>query len=293
MMNRFSRFSKSVARMLAMVVAAMGCVSTAGAAYIVHSVSGNVNIVKGSQTSPLQKGMTVNPSDLIDIPDNASVEIFNELDSKIYTSVKSGRLSVIRLMLDAKQKASDNSASVHGQLAVGKDGSQQEGRLYMEKGMVKRSQTVFGADSENVDVDPKTLARYVASIVYTGDLNARVELPVTIEHESNDSVGTKFRLVNNIDFPVYFNVLKISGSQAPVLEVSELGQPSGCYVVLPGQALSREQFSAPKRDIRHLLIMSHCKYDIGEVIDIIGDLLQTEGVGTLPEKDAPVHTILL
>lgn len=270
----------------------MICAVAASGAYIVHSVTGDVKVIKGAQSQPLQKGMEVNPSDLIDIPGNGVVEIFNELDNKIYTSVKGGKLSVIRLMLDAKQQASDNSASVHGQLNVGKNSSQ-EGRLYMEKGMVKRSQTVFGADSENVDVDPKTLARYVASVVYTGNLDSRMELPVTIEHERSDSAGMKFRMVNNVDFPVYFNVLKITGAQAPVLEVSELGQPTGCYVVLPGQALSREQFANPKSDIRHLLIMSHCRYDIGEVIDIIGDLLSTEGIGSLSEKDAPVHMLLL
>lgn len=263
------------------------------AAYKVHGVSGNVKIETDGKTVVVSKGMNVNPSDVIIIPEGGKLEIFNELDGKIYTSVKSGKLSVIRLMLDAKQKASDNSAAVKGQLNVGKGGGSSSSRVFMEKGMVKRSHNAFGEDSENVDVDPKTLARYVASAVYTGNLDSRVELPVKIEHEKGDSIGIRFRLVNERDFPVYFNILKITGTESPILEISELGQPSGCYVVLPGQSLSREQFASPAPFSRHVLIVSHARYDMGEVIDVIGDLMSTEGLGTLPEENAPVQMITL
>jgi len=282
-----------VLRYLLVLMMSVASSGVGRAAYVVHRVKGGVCVVAGGKSTVLKKGMNVSPSDMIDIPVNGELEIFNELDGKIYTSVKSGKLSVIRLMLDAKQQASDNSANVGSRLAIGKNDGLSDGRLYIEKGMVKRSHTVFGMDSENVDVDPRTLARYVASVVYSGNLDSRMNLPVKIEHENSDSVGIRFRVANTMDFPIYFNVLKITGVQAPMLEVSELGQPSGCYVVLPGQALSREQFSKPLGDVRHVLIMSHCKYDIGEVVDIIGDLLSTEGVGTLPEKDAPVHMLLL
>lgn len=265
---------------------------TADAAYIVKGVTGNVKLISGGKSAELKEGMKISPSDVIDIPEGGSLDVFNELDNKIYTSVKTGQLSVIRLMLDAQQKASDNRGNVHDQMSVGKGGAT-VGRVYMEKGMVKRSQATFGQDSENVDVDPKTLARYVASVVYSGDLNTRTTLPVKVEHEKGEGIGIRFRLENTADFPVYFNVLKITGVETPVLEVSELGQPEGCYVVLPGQALSREQFAEPSVDVNHVLIVSHCKYDIKEVVDIIGDLLSTEGVGTLPENDAPVHMILL
>lgn len=264
------------------------------AAYIVHSVEGNVKLESGGKVSEVAKGMKISPSDVIDIPANSKLEIFNELDGKIYTAVKPGKLSVIRLMLDAKQLASDNGANVKQQLNVGKNGNGgSEVRLYMEKGMVKRSRSVFGADSENVDVDPKTLARYVASAVYTGRLDSRTELPVEVTHKRGGDTGLIYRVANRLDFPVYFNILKITGTEAPVLEVSELGHPDGCYVLLPGQAISREQFEEPKESEQHVMIMSHCRYDIGEVIDIIGDLMSTEGVGSIPEENAPVHMVLL
>ncbi len=263
------------------------------AAYKVHGVTGDVRIESGGKTVVVSKGMNVNPSDVIIIPEGGKLEIFNELDGKVYTSVKTGKLSVIRLMLDAKQKASDNSAAVKGQLNVGKSGGNTTARVYMEKGMVKRSHNAFGEDSENVDVDPKTLARYVASAVYTGNLDSRVELPVRVEHEKGDSIGIRFKLVNERDFPVYFNILKITGTESPILEISELGQPTGCYVVLPGQSLSREQFASPSPFSRHVLIVSHARYDMGEVIDVIGDLLSSEGLGTLPEENAPVQMITL
>lgn len=266
---------------------------TVRAAYVVHSVQGGVKVQTGGKVVALTKGMKVNPSDVIDIPSDGRLEIYNELDGKVYTSVKTGKLSVIRLMLDANQKATDNSAAVRGQLNVGAKGGSKETRVYMEKGMVKRSGSAFGADAENVDVDPKTLARYVASAVYAGHLDSKVELPVKIEHERGDSVGIRFRVVNERDFPVYFNVLKITGTEAPILEVSELGQPEGCYVLLPGQALGREQFATPPAHTRHLLVLSHARYDISEVVDVVGDLLMTEGLGTLPEENAPVQMLPL
>ena len=283
-----TRIAKAILPLLVLLLSAM----TAEAAYIVREVTGNVKIISGGKSSDLKEGMKISPADVIDIPEGGSIDVFNELDNKIYSSVKTGQISVIRLMLDAQQKASDNRGNVHDQMAVG-NGGVKVGRVYMEKGMVKRSSATFGQDSENVDVDPKTLARYVASIVYSGDLNTRTTLPVEVEHENNAGSGVRFRLVNTADFPVYFNVLKISGIDAPVLEVSELGQPEGCYVVLPGQSLSREQFAPAPSDVRHVLIVSHCRYDIKEVVDIIGDLLSTEGVGYLPEEDAPVHMIQL
>ncbi|MDE5886998.1 MAG: hypothetical protein K2H46_05340 [Muribaculaceae bacterium] len=279
-------------RVILILVIGIISVFSINAAYVVHGVSGGVKVESGGKTTPLTKGMKINPSDVIDIPNGGKLEIYNELDGKIYTSVKTGKLSVIRLMLDARQKASDNSSAVRDQLNIGKSANGSP-RVYMEKGMVKRSQNAFGADSENIDVDPRTLARYVASAVYTGRLDSRVELPVKIEHERSDSAGLRFKVINERDFPVYFNILKITGTEAPILEVSELGQPTGCYVVLPEQSLSREQFGTLSPYSRHVLILSHARYDIAEVVDIIADLLSTEGLGTLPEENAPVQMLPL
>lgn len=279
-------------RLLTLFISLVLFLATCEAAYVVHSVDGDVKVITGNTSSPLKKGMTVSPSDMIDIPSGATLEIYNELDKKVYTSVKSGRLSVIRLMLDAKEKAADNAANVGSQMSM-KRGDKVEGRLYMEKGMVKRSKGTFNPALENVDVDPRTLARYVASAVYSGDLRSRIDLPVSVEPLSNDSTGKGFRLVNRRDFPVYFNVLKIIGTETPVLDISELGQPSGCYMVLPGQSLSREQFAWMSKKARHVIIVSHCKYDISEVIDMIEDLMNKEGIGGLTEKDIPVDMISL
>lgn len=279
-------------RFLTFLFAFVLFLATSEAAYVVHSVEGNITVITGQTSSPLKKGMTVSPSDMIDIPAGATLEIYNELDKKIYTSVKSGRLSVIRLMLDAKEKAADNAANVGSQMSM-KRGDKVEGRLYMEKGMVKRSKGIFNPALENVDVDPRTLARYVASAVYSGDLRSRIDLPVSVETQRNDSSGMGFKLVNRRDFPVYFNVLKIIGTDAPVLDISELGQPSGCYMVLPGQSLSREQYAGMSPKARHVIIVSHCRYDIGEVIDMIEDLMNKEGLGGLTDKDIPVDMISL
>ena len=92
---------------------------------------------------------------------------------------------------------------------------------------------------------------------------------------------------NTLDFPVYFNVLKVNG-QTGGIEISELGQPSGNYVLRQNQSLSREQFSGLDRNCSQFLIMTHCFFDIDELVENI-EKLMSSGTNPVPDADLPVY----
>lgn len=177
------------------------------AAYVVHSVTGNVTLVADGKSIPLKKGMKVNPSDIIEISDKAEVEILNELDSKIYTSINTGKLSVMRIMLDAKQKASDNSANVGDFLTMGKSTAQTDGRIYVEKGMVKRKISFFQEDS-------------LGNILPSANFNKSSILIATLNSLISEAPGCVGVALVSKDDTITFN----NGVQYPMMSVFKLHQ---------------------------------------------------------------------
>lgn len=116
--------------------------------YSLHSVSGNVKIDSNGKQTPAAKGMTLKASDYLIIPEGGKVEIYNDLDKGIYASTKSGRISVTRLMIDARGVSADNRGNVASRLRFGRHSDTGKERLYVEKGMVKRSLGVYDPEGE-------------------------------------------------------------------------------------------------------------------------------------------------
>ena len=115
---------------------------TASAHYTLHSVSGDVKVESGGKTVAAAKGMTVKAIDYIIIPKGGKVEILNDLDKRIYTSITPGRISVTRLMIDARGAASANAKNVASRMNLGRKSTNDSKNVYVEKGMVRRSLAV-------------------------------------------------------------------------------------------------------------------------------------------------------
>lgn len=251
--------------------------------YSVHSVSGDVKVESGGKSMPAKTGEQIKATDYIVIPRGGKVEIFNSLDKRIYTSIKEGRHSVTRLMIDAKGIAADNAANVGTRLRFGKKNDRDE-KVYVEKGMVRRSLAVYDPEGDQIEMDASTLGKYIAQALKS------VSLP-DIQDEEKGMVtnlmpgqGIGFTFENKLSFPIYFNVIKISGDDFSSLEISRLGQPAGSYVVLPGQILTRMDPMESGSGERQLLVMTHCQYDVDKVIEEIGMArnAQTEEVQDMP-----------
>lgn len=107
------------------------------ARYTIHNITGNVGLERGGKSSTLGKGMEVKPNDYVVISKGGKVEIYNDVDKRIYTSIKPGKISVTRLIIEAKGASSDNAAAVTARMNFGKKG-QGKDKVFKEKGMVRR-----------------------------------------------------------------------------------------------------------------------------------------------------------
>lgn len=246
--------------------------------YSIHSSGPGVNVESGGKTLEAKKGMQLKANDYIVIPQGSMVEIYNDLDKSIYKSVDSGKISVTRLMINAKKAAGDNRKNVASRLQLAKNSNAEGEKIYVEKGMVRRSLAVFDPEADNLQVDSKSLAKQIAGFLSQSEQGNGTTIPVEVSQGTLDSVGVFFKVVNTMDSPVYFNVLKIydsPDSENRKVEISSMGQPDGSYVLLPGQALTRESYNQFPSGEQHLLVVTHIRYDLDEVVDETGALLNS------------------
>ena len=264
-------------------------VATLMAHYSIHSATPGVTVESTGKTFSAQKGLEVKANDYLNIPNGSVVEIYNDLDKKIYKSVSSGRMSVTKLMIEAKKEASDNSKNVSTRLSLTKSqgGSLAGAKIYEEKGMVRRSLAVFDPEADNLQVNSQTLGNILANYLRGKTSSAVNNVDIDVTTGVDDSNGVFFRVVNTLDFPVYFNVLKYSSqSEAgmPKVEISPLGQPDGSYVLPSGQALTRESFNPLSPHDRNIIVATHVRYDLDEVVEATSKSLMDKPDSTIVDN---------
>lgn len=247
------------------------------AKYTIHSIKGDVKIERAGQLVSVTKGMEVSATDNLHIAQGAKVEILNSVNSKIFSSTRAGEFNVTRIVIDAQIKAKDHGANVSGNLQMTRFGkSKNNNPMWVQKGKVTRTMEQYDPTADKIQTDPTHLANWIVATMAASAKNSGKEFPVKVDHQSTPAGGLNFTLENSLDFPVYFNILKTEGDSISSVAISELGQPMGSYVVLPGQTISREQFSGIKPDSRHLLILTPYYFDIDELLPKIREASGTE-----------------
>lgn len=121
--------------------------------YTLHSTSGGVKLERGDKTLEATKGMELKATDAFVIPEGGIVEVYNSFDKRIYKSLRPGRISVTKLLIEARQVAADNSKSVGSRLNLGKNGTGGK-QAYTEKGMVTRQHEEFTGETASCDSIP-------------------------------------------------------------------------------------------------------------------------------------------
>ena len=265
------------------------CSMIAGAHYTLHSVSGDIKVESGGKTLAAKPGMTVKPIDFIIIPKGGKVEILNDVDKRIYTSITPGRFSVTKLMIDARGTASNNTANVASRMSLGRKTGNDGKNVYVDKGMVRRSLAVYDPEGDMMEMDAVTLGQFVASRLLTGKYESDEPSPVTLTKSHLDEGGLGFRLENTLQIPVYFNILRVIRGEKPSVEISQLGQPAGSYIVLPQQSISREHFPSVSADETHIIVMTNCQYDVDRVIEEIAKAFDNPGDISVQSSDLPVY----
>ena len=239
--------------------------------YKLEEFNGAIIIRQKGKEVPISKGMTLNANDMVDIAPGGSVKILNCATKEIFSSVGNGSRTVIGIMLDAKKKQKNTLGSINDRWRISKDNSQEEDtRLYTE-GHVTRSMEMYDPEAENRQLAPAELALHIYGTLMgkTGSASC----PTEVKSTHLDNGGLSFSVVNSLSHPVYLNILKINETGLDSVEISELGQPMGTYVLQPGQSITREQISGLLSSESHILVLTYCGFDIDQLIDETNKLL--------------------
>lgn len=258
--------------------------------YTIYSFTKGVKVESAKKTTEVSKGMTVKPNDILIIPQGGTVSIHDKTSGDIYTSVSTGRLSVTKIKIDARRQSSSKIGTIMSGVNArfSGNGNSGNGRVYVEKGKVNRSLSLFDPEGDDVEMDPSLLAK---SIAYHIANKKSDEFPVEISFGDGESNGLFFRIENTLDYPVYFNVLQTKGSANQEIEISPLGQPNGSYVLLPHQALQREHLVALPEESSQLIVLAPCQYDLDKVIDEVNNFLIT--AYSMEENETPACVLFL
>lgn len=260
-----------------------------GMPYVVHDVSGPVKIASGGKTQAAGKGMAVKGSDNVILADGGEIQILHKPMRKIYVWNTPGTISVSSLMINARNLAADNSEAFNKFTTFSKRDKSEGQAVYSTVGRTTRSMAKFDPDARDMQVDAGTLAALVSPRLLESGFAAG-ECPVSFTSETDSRLGgASFTMANTLSYPVYFNILKVNTSgSAPKVEISELGQPAGNYVVRPGQTLMRGQQSGLAAGERHVVVMTQCFFDIDRLLEAIdarlaGDMKEpAEGAEQMP-----------
>lgn len=257
--------------------------------YSIHSATTGAKVETGGKTVDATKGLPVKSADVVVIPQGGSVEIYNSLDKRIYKSLRPGKITVTRMIIEAREVATDNSASVASRVNLARSGAASNRNVYHEKGMVTRALETYDPDAVDKEMNTDSLAQFVLQSM--GSAPATDKLPLPITHGPTGDSGLFFRVENNLEAPVYFNVLRI-GAKDKTAEISQLGQPEGSYVLLPQQAIRRDNMGNLNPAYSHILILTPYRFDINQLITKINELTAA-GSTSKADENMPAYVIQL
>lgn len=246
----------------------------AEANYRLSSFSGNVKIKHAGEIQQPVVGMRLGAADLILIGQGSKVEILDKRDSKLYSRDKAGEIGITSLVFEAQKSAHSNLKTVYRNVSLSKTSAEEDGKMYVEKGKITLALEEYDPMSQDVMIDAKVMARYIVDILNAGIPDSLYALPVPVEVAHEPAGSLSFKVDNNVKEPLYINVLKlvnVDGTQQ--LRISELGQPVGCYVLLPKQSIMRGQSEGACSDCVHLLLATHYYFSIDELISELADII--------------------
>lgn len=262
--------------------------ATALAQYSIHSCSGDVKIRKGMQLTTAAKGASVSAADILELGEGSEVEILNAANSKTYKCTTPGQTSVSGIMISATTLSANKGKSIRDNMNFSRSSATGSSHVYVEAGMVKRSMATYDPEAKNIEVDPRQLSICVINALRNPESMQGAECPANFSHAATAGGGLGFSVGNTLGAPIYFNVLKVTGDSLAGISISELGQPSGSYVLLPSQTISREQLSPLPANERHIMVMTHFNFDIDKLIEHI-ESIATNNETAVPDSSLNVY----
>lgn len=264
---------------------------TTTAQYTLSAFSGKVTVKQGTRSVDATKGMRLGAFDLIVIGEGSSATVFDKASSKEYTYSKPGEISPNNLIIAASKAAAANLRNVHRNVGIGKAGSEEEGKMYVEKGKITLALEEYDPAGDCYMIDAKVLASFIANSLNSiaperlGD-----RMPVSVLTAAQEG-ALHFQLENTTPEPLYINVIAVDESTDGHrrIRISELGQPVGCYVILPNQGIMRNQSMGIHPGERHLLVATHYYFSIDELLVHLAEELASGETAHKPVLDLPIY----
>ncbi len=260
---------------------------SADAQYVVHDFSGDVTIEKRGASTPVSKGMNLSGADVVNIPENGYIEIRSTADgSQLFRSLSAGKFSASRIAMDARVQASDNAKAIHDNIR-GVAGSKKQQKVYDQTGMVTRSLIALDPAVAAMNITQENLCQCLAGAIRNDDFLSRSAMPVELTHESGPTGGMKVNIRSDYSYPVYFNIFKFKPG-SPRVEVSELGQDIGNYMLGSNQIISREQTSPLEEGYTHVVLMTPAPFNLNGLLKDLEEMLTHADIAT-PSAELPIY----
>lgn len=265
--------SKTFSRVLSLFVILILASPSVFAHFKVFSFSGDVLIKQSGRTVKATEGADVSAAAIIIVPEGGSVELLDTRDSKTYKSTTPGQHSPSNIIFEARKQSVGTVSAVNRNLKIGKTaGSNRDKVVYLAKGKVTRALGSYDPASDTLQIDNDMLGRFVARQLAHPEAINRQQFPVAIDSRQTPEGALQLSVRNTISFPVYFNVLKIDATNPDAeVRLSEIGQPVGCYVLLPNQVITRIQLADIDPDSRHFVVMGHYYFEVDRMLDAINE----------------------
>lgn len=241
-------------------------VFTTSAKFTIHSVSGKVKLERAGKIHQVTSGMEVGGVDKITVAPDAAIEILNSVDSKVYRCEEAGTYTPTRIMMEARRKADSKFGAIAKTARFSNGNSPQGNIVYSEGCLVTRALETYDPEGATTQIDAMQIATAMATKMSGAPSDS---IPMPLSHALPAAgKGLEFSIDNTFDYPVYVNVVKCgSNDKKRTVKISELGQPVGCYIILPGQTLMRRHSLDLDPDYKHILVLTRCYFDIDEVIE--------------------------
>ena len=261
------------------------------AQYNIASFRGDVKVKHAGKIVPAEKDMRVGAFDIIIIGEGSSATVFDKASSSEYTREIAGEISPNNLVIEARKAAGSNFANIHRNVGIGKGNTEEEGKMYVEKGKITLALEEYDPAGDEIMIDARVLAEHILNSLNSiaperlGD-----KFPVAIRTAAAEG-ALHFQLDNTTTEPLYINVIKLvsDADGRRSIRISELGQPVGCYVILPSQAIMRSQSRGARDGEIHLLVATHYYFSIDELLENIAAGLADTQATHKPAMELPIY----
>lgn len=203
---------KHLPAMLALMACVMLLAPKAAAALQIYKVKGDVAVKSKTKTVKAQRRANVGAADILIIPADGSVDILDSDSRRIYSSTKTGKMTVKSLMKNAESHAANITRNINRKvMSAMADNAGQKRSGYEAMGMAIHETDAVVPTLIHIP-DSMSYLSYLLANPVEADSAHQSFISLTrklIAGEDNDREGAfNFVMHSNVSRPLYFNIIE-------------------------------------------------------------------------------------